>query len=322
MLLHAAHETEHRHHIAHAAGRTVAGLNQALAEVNAAAIQARRRAGFQAALRQLQLFQPCAQRHGRRIPCPARGVIVQPHMDLAVQESTRRQHHGLGLETDTHLGHGTHHPVTLHHQVIHRLLEQPQVGLVLQRAAHGGLVQNAVGLGAGGAHGRAFAGIQNPELDARLVGGQRHHAAQRVHLFDQVAFANAADAGVAAHLAQGLDVVGQQQSLAAHAGRGQGSLGSGVAAADNDDVEFLGIEHGVHSGAQGRSACAQCGIGRDFTGCLVFWHVVRVRWLGCCCGGSVGLHVLLRVPRPSASSLTSAKRTAQPISRYASLAPK
>jgi hypothetical protein len=44
---------------------------------------------------------------------------------------------------------------------------------------------------------------------------------------------------VAAHLPQGLDVVRQQQRGAAHARRGQRRLGAGMAAADDDDVEFL-----------------------------------------------------------------------------------
>jgi hypothetical protein len=44
--------------------------------------------------------------------------------------------------------------------------------------------------------------------------------------------------GVAAHLPQRLDVVRQQQRGAAHARGGQGSLGAGMAAADDDDVEL------------------------------------------------------------------------------------
>jgi hypothetical protein len=47
-----AHEAEHRHRV------QVAGLLLALAEVDGAAVDARRRAGLQPALRQLQLLQP------------------------------------------------------------------------------------------------------------------------------------------------------------------------------------------------------------------------------------------------------------------------
>jgi hypothetical protein len=164
-------------------------------------------------------------------------------MDLAVEERARRQHHGARTETDAHLRHGAHHPVAFDHQVVHRLLEQPQVRLVLQHAADGGFVEDAVGLGAGGAHGRALGRVEDAELDAAFVGGQRHGAAQGIHLFDQMALANAANAGVAAHLAQCLDVVGQQERFAAHARSRQRSLGSGMATADHDHIEFLRVKH-------------------------------------------------------------------------------
>ena len=103
-------------------------------------------------------------------------------MDLPVEEGARREHHGAAAEADTHLRHSAHHPVAFHHQVVHRLLEQPQVGLVLQHAADGGLVENAVGLCPRGAHGRALGAVENAELNAALVRGQGHGAAQRIHL--------------------------------------------------------------------------------------------------------------------------------------------
>ena len=136
-----------------------------------------------------------------------------------------------------------HHPITLDHQVIDRLLKQPEVGLVFEHAADGGFVQNTVGLRPRGAHRRAFGAVQNTELDTALVSGQRHGAAHRVHLLHQMTLADAADRRVAAHLAQGLNVVGQQQRFAAHAGAGQRRFGAGMAAADDDHVKFLGIKH-------------------------------------------------------------------------------
>jgi hypothetical protein len=173
-------------------------------------------------------------------------------MDLAVQESPGRQHHGARAELDADLRDGAHHAVALDHQVIDGLLEKPQIGLVLQLAANRCLIKNAVGLRPGGAHGRALGAVQDAELDAAFVGGQRHCAAHGVDFLDQVALADPADRRVAAHLAQGLDVVGQQQSLAVHARRGQCGLGAGMAATDHDHVKFLRVKH-IHLSAPGKS---------------------------------------------------------------------
>jgi hypothetical protein len=69
-----AHEAEHRHPAlgVHATGDAVAGLLGAFRKIDGAAIQARRRAGLQTPLRQLQFFQPRRQAHGGRITRPAR----------------------------------------------------------------------------------------------------------------------------------------------------------------------------------------------------------------------------------------------------------
>ncbi len=55
-------------------------------------------------------------------------------------------------------GHDAGDAVALDDQVVDRLLEERQVGLVLEAAADRGLVEDAVGLRARRAHGRALAG--------------------------------------------------------------------------------------------------------------------------------------------------------------------
>ena len=237
MLLGAAQEAEHRHRV------QVAGLFLQPAEVDRAAVQPRRCAGLQPALRQLQLLQPRRQADGRRVAGAAGAVVLQADVDAPVQEGAGRQHHGAAAEAQAHLRDSADHAVAFEHQVVHRLLEQPQVRLVLQPLADGRLVQHAVGLRARGTHRRALAAVEDAELDAGFVGGRGHRAAQRIDLLDQMALADAADAGVAAHLPQRLDVVRQQQRAAAHAGGSQRSFGAGVAATDHDHVERLGMQH-------------------------------------------------------------------------------
>jgi hypothetical protein len=71
-------------------------------------------------------------------------------------------------------------------------------------------VQNAIGLGASGAHRRTLGAVQDTELDARLIRCDGHGTAERIDFLDQMAFADAPDRGVAAHLPQRLDVVREQ----------------------------------------------------------------------------------------------------------------
>ncbi len=234
----AAEEREHRH------GIEVPGLRFQHREVDGAPVDAGRRAGLQAPLRQLQFFQARRQRHRRRIARAAASVIVQADVNLAVEEGPGREHHRACAKPHADLGDGTDHAIALHQQIFHGLLEQHQVRLVFQAMADGGFVQHAVRLGTGGAHGRPLAGIEDAELDATLVGGQCHGTTQRIDFLDQVPLADAADGRVATHLPQGLDVVRQQQGLAAHACRRQGGLGAGVSAAYHDHIEFNWIQHG------------------------------------------------------------------------------
>ena len=60
-------------------------------------------------------------------------------------------------------------------------------------------------------------------------------------------FADASDGRVARHLSQGLYAVRKKQRRAAEAGRSQCCLGTGVTAADHDDVELARKNHGVRN---------------------------------------------------------------------------
>ena len=203
------HITKDGHLGRHTAGHTVSGLFEALAEVNRAAINSGGRTGFEAALWQLQFFQTRRQTHGWRIARTTSGIVAKSYVDFSVQEGASRQHHRRRTKLNARLGDRTHHPIALNHQVFYRLLEKPQIRLVLQHASNGGLVQNAVRLRTGCAHGWPFRAVQNTKLDTALVCCQGHCASQRVNLFHQVAFADTANRRVATHLAQGFNVVGE-----------------------------------------------------------------------------------------------------------------
>lgn len=203
-------------------------------EIHRAPIDAWRSPGFQAADAQRQFTHAVGQGDRGWITGTATGMVLQTNVDKPAEESTSGQYHRFGEETQTHLGNYALDLVLLDDQVVAGLLEYPQVRLVFQDFTHHRLVDGAVGLRTGGAYRRALAVVQNAELDAALVGGQRHGAAEGIDLFDQMAFANTADGGVAAHVTEGFHVMGQQQGFHTHACRRKRSLGTGMAAADDD----------------------------------------------------------------------------------------
>ena len=86
-------------------------------------------------------------------------------------------------------------------------------------------------------------------MDAGQVGGAAHQAVEGVDFADQVALADAADGGVAGHLADAGAAVGDQDGAGAHAGGGGGGFAAGVASANDDDVE--GSAHGRFIGPRG-----------------------------------------------------------------------
>src|SRR5690348_9304087 len=132
-------------------------------------------------------------------------------MDLAGEKRADRQHHPRRADRQTHLRDDTSDAAVLDHEVVDRLLEDFEIRLPLDDAPDRGLVQRAIGLAARRAHRGTFRRIQCAPLDAREIRRVRHRAAQRIDLFHEVPFADPANRGIATHLSDRLDVVGEQQ---------------------------------------------------------------------------------------------------------------
>ena len=170
-------------------------------------------------------------------------MALEADVNSAAQKGADGQHDGARAKFDAALGDHAHHPIAFDLQIGRFLLEQRQIRLGLEHAADGALVELPVGLRTRGAHRRSLARVQGAKLDAGLIGGERHGAAQGIDLLDQMALADAADGRIAAHLAQRLDVVGEQQGAQAHARSRQRGFGAGMAAADHDHPVFRTETH-------------------------------------------------------------------------------
>ncbi len=116
-------------------------------------------------------------------------------------------------------------------------LDHLEAGGLPDRRLHGLPVQLAVGLGARALDRWALGAVQEPELDAGGIGHTAHEAVERIDLAHQVALAEPADGGVAGHLADGREGMGDEGRAGAHAGsRGRG-LAAGMAATHHDHIE-------------------------------------------------------------------------------------
>ena len=114
--------------------------------------------------------------------------------------------------------------------------------LALQMRFHGQPIGLLVALDPGAPDRRAFAGIQEPELDAGLIRQEAHDAPQGIDFFDQMTFGQPADRRVAGHVGHGVQVEIENQDVQAHAGRGQGAFAAGMAAADDNEIIDLRID--------------------------------------------------------------------------------
>ncbi len=166
-------------------------------------------------------------------------------MNAPPQKGADRQHDGRCLEHDPGDGDDTADPAALDHQVGGLLLEQREVRRVLQGPADELAIQLPVGLGARGADRRPLAGIEGAELDAGVIGSARHDAAQASISRTRCPLADAPDGGVAAHLPEGVDAVGEQQGTGTAARCGERGFGAGMATADDDHFIGLGKSHGL-----------------------------------------------------------------------------
>ena len=173
---------------AHHRRRIVARLPFEPREVDGAPVDARRRSGLEPTYRKCQLAQSRAERLRGRIARASRLVVLEADVDQAAEERARRQHHRIGFERHAHLRDDTRHPGARtrigQREIVDGLLEQREVGLVLEPAANGRAIERAIRLRARRAHRGALARVQRAELDARLVRDDGHRSAERIDLLD------------------------------------------------------------------------------------------------------------------------------------------
>ena len=225
-----------------------------------APVQPRRRARLEPAHGQAGAIEIGGQSGRRGFSVTAGGDALVALVDDAVEEGAGRQHDRAGPQFGPLPRRHPDDTVPLQDQALGRSGHQGQVRGRGQFGLHGLAVQATVDLAARTLHRRTLGAVEQAELDAGDIAQPAHQAIHGVDLAHQMTLAQTADGGVTGHLADGLELLGQQQGGRPGArGRGRG-LTAGVASPDDDDVETL---HG--RGHRGKPALSLPGRGRCFT---------------------------------------------------------
>src|SRR5207302_2269247 len=107
----------------------------------------------------------------------------------------------------------------------------------LEQRTNGVRVEIAIALRARSLHGWTFGTIEQLELNAGAVGRLPHQSAERVDFFDEVAFGETADGGIARHSSDGLALHRHQRNRRSATRANARSFGAGMATADDDHVK-------------------------------------------------------------------------------------
>src|SRR5215207_864319 len=152
----------------------VAGLREKSGEINAPAIDSRRRAGLQSTDREGQCTEFFSKPVRWRVARATAVIAIEPNMNAATEEGAHRKHHGLSFERDAGHRDDAAHALTCDHEIRHFLLEQREVRLALEHGANRLSIKLAVCLRARGPHCRPFASVERTELDARAIRSASH----------------------------------------------------------------------------------------------------------------------------------------------------
>jgi hypothetical protein len=120
-------------------------------------------------------------------------------MDQAGQEGSGGDDHRSGGENLPVCEQKTDHAAIPNDQVIGLALDDGQVFRMGELRLHGAGIELSVGLGPWATHRRAFAAVEEAELDSGLVGNAAHDTVEGIDLTHEMALAKAADGRIAGH---------------------------------------------------------------------------------------------------------------------------
>jgi hypothetical protein len=185
--------------------------------VDRRSLEAGRGAGLEPPEREPEIAQRAREVDRGELARPARALSREADVDQPAEKGPGRDDDRARVVPHADLILDAGDAASVEQEARRLTLPDLQARLALHRLLHRGPISGAVALGAGRAHGGAARGVERLELDRGAVGGASHLTAERVDLADQMPLRGAADGGVARHLADRVEVHGEQQRAASHA---------------------------------------------------------------------------------------------------------
>ena len=214
----------------------VAGLALQLGKINAAAVYAGGRAGFEAAQRKALRDKALRQRGGGVGAVGTAVVVGVAHKNAPAQAGAGGNDQRLAAVVAAQLGHDAADLPVLNVGGNDLRLMNVQVGGQLQRVFHPHVVALAVGLHAQAVYGGTLAAVEHPALQKGCIRRDAHQPAEGIDLAHKMPLGGAADGRVAGHIADKIQRKGKHSGFCPQNRRRVGSLNARVSRADYNNV--------------------------------------------------------------------------------------
>jgi hypothetical protein len=134
-------------------------------------------------------------------------------MHDSLKERTGCQYNGIGkimsISSDFHAPNTRLAIVRFGKKIFDDFLTKVDVWVLFDLAFDVELISFLISLSSGGVHSSTLATVEQAELDTGPIDGLSHQTSERIDLSNDLAFGDSTDRGIAAHLANGIEVSGQ-----------------------------------------------------------------------------------------------------------------
>ncbi|MNV49650.1 hypothetical protein D3C71_1416110 [compost metagenome] len=214
----------------------VARLNFRLGEIDSVLMHTRRRSGLEPDKFKAKLAQMLGQLDGRLLVIRSALICRFTHNNLSAQISAGCQNDGCSTINGSGLRDDSAAYTILNDEPFHHTLAKRQVRGILHCFLHRVLIQEFIGLSAKRMNCWPFAGVQHAKLDEGLIDITAHLPAKRIDFTNDMTFSRSPNGRVAWHKGDHIQIDGNHQRIAAHAGGGKSRFAAGMASADDDNV--------------------------------------------------------------------------------------